>query len=230
VHELAPPAPVQNFGLWFMNGGHDVDGDAVPDIYVNDFGVNRAHVFSGADGGLIWSLNGAGEGGGFGIGRLEADVSGDGRGDLILAAWASNAGAASAGKAFVYSGQTAAVLETFTHNVPGATFGFDANGMGDVNLDGSADYLITAAWDSNMRGKAYLIAGTIAPTDLDGDGVVGVVDLDGPGDAGAGLGMIVARPGAARIDLATSSGAAPLPPFQPAREGNKHQTLIAAGT
>ena len=52
--------------------------------------------------------------------------------------------------------------------------------MGDVNDDGKADYLITAAWDLNQRGRAYVIAGTIGPPvigDLDGDGTVGVSDL-----------------------------------------------------
>ncbi|NOS99282.1 MAG: hypothetical protein HOP29_01490 [Phycisphaerales bacterium] len=155
-----PPGPALDFGLWFMSGGHDVDGDGVPDFYVNDYAVNRAHVFSGLDGTLIRTLMGDNNGQ-FGIGRMTPDVNGDCLADFILAAWISNNGAANAGKAFVYSGADGSVLETFTHNVAGAGFGFDANGMGDVDGDGRYDYLITAASDLGNRGRSYLIAGNI---------------------------------------------------------------------
>ena len=165
-----------NFGQWFMNGGYDVNGDEIPDIYVNDFPANRAHVFSGLDGGKIWTLNGEGEGGGFGIGRLVPDVTGDEKADLILAAWASGVGAPGAGKAFVYSGATGEVVHTYTHNIPGANFGFDANGMGDVDGDGSFDYLVTAASDLSSRGVSYVITGN-APAPLLGD-VDGDCDVD----------------------------------------------------
>ncbi len=167
---LDPGVPAGNFGQWFMNGGFLVDGDNVPDIYVNDFPENRAHIFSGADGSKIWELSGDGSGG-FGIGRIVEDVNGDGHADMILAAWISDIGANNAGKAFVYSGADATVLETFTHDVANAGFGFDANGMGDVNGDCRADYLITAASDSNSTGKAFVIAGNIAAADADGDGI-----------------------------------------------------------
>lgn len=179
LYELIPPGTATNFGLWFMNGEHDVNGDGTPDVYVNDFGANRAHVFSGVDGALIWTLSGDNNGG-FGIGRIVEDVDGDCFADMILAAWASNAGAPCGGKGFVYSGRTGAVLDTYTHDVNGAKFGFDANGMGDVDGDGTFDYLITAASDLSARGRCYVIAGEIAPPaigDLDGDQSVSVTDL-----------------------------------------------------
>ncbi len=173
---LDPGVPSSNFGLFFADGGGDVNGDGTPDIYVSDFSANRAHIFSGTDGQHIHTLSGTG---GFGIGRIVDDVNGDGKADLILAAWTSGEGAPGAGKAFVYSGADAAILETFTHNIAGANFGFDANGLGDVNDDGLGDYLITAASDAGGRGTVYVIAGTIAPPigDLDGDGHVGITDF-----------------------------------------------------
>ncbi|MHC5003999.1 MAG: FG-GAP-like repeat-containing protein [Planctomycetota bacterium] len=178
AYQVAPSGPAVDFGLWFMNGGGDVNGDGTPDFYVNDYAVNRAHIFSGVDGSLIWTLTGDGNGQ-FGIGRLIDDVDGDGRADIFLAAWISSVGAPQAGKAFVYSGRDASVLETFTHTVAGAGFGFDANGQGDMNGDGKYDYLVTAALDNanNGRGKTFVIAGSIAPVDFNGDHVINVDDL-----------------------------------------------------
>ncbi|MEE8155274.1 MAG: integrin alpha, partial [Phycisphaerales bacterium] len=81
----------------------------------------------------------------------------------------------------IFDGATGKVLDTYTHDVAFAQFGFDANGMGDVDGDGKTDYIITAANDSGGTGKAYLIAGNIGPPaipgDLDGDGSVGASDL-----------------------------------------------------
>lgn len=162
VRTLAPSGAAFDFGHLFAGGGHDVNADGTPDIYVGDFSVNRAHVYSGANGVLLFTLSGDNNGQ-FGLGEMIPDVNGDGHADLILAAWVSNAGASQAGKAFVYSGINGAVLETFTHNVNGANFGFDAKGLGDVDQDGKSDYLITAATDFGAAGVSYVIKGNIGP-------------------------------------------------------------------
>ena len=73
-------------------------------------------------------------------------------------------GANQAGKADIFSGKDGTILDTYTHNVPFAQFGFDANGMGDVDGDGKIDYLVTAANDSGATGRAYLLAGRIRLT------------------------------------------------------------------
>jgi hypothetical protein len=181
-YTLAPDTPpFANFGLWFMNGGPDVDNDGTPDIYVNDYAVSRAYIFSGVDGAKIWTLVGDDDPTAqFGIGRIIDDIDGDCHADILMAAWISDEGASNAGKAFVYSGRTGEVFETFTHDVAGAGFGFDANGMGDVDGDGAYDHLITAASDLSSRGKAYLIAGNVAPPlagDLDDNDVIDFDDL-----------------------------------------------------
>ena len=176
VFTLLPPGSATDFGWFFLDGG-DMNADGTPDIYITDFSANRAHVFSGTDGSLLRTFTGTG---GFGIGRFVGDINGDGHEDLILASWVHNAGGTQAGRAEIFDGATGNVLETFTHNVPFAQFGFDANGMGDVDGDGKTDYLITAANDSGGTGKAYLIAGNIGPAtpgDINDDGVVGLADL-----------------------------------------------------
>ncbi len=179
LYTLDPPAPVVNFGQWFMNGG-DVTGDGIDDIYVNDFRANRAHLFDGTDGSLIRSLSGENEGG-FGIGRIIDDINGDGHADQVMAAWISPQGAPNGGKTFVYSGADGSVLETFTHTFPQSGFGFDAAPMGDVNGDGKMDYLITAASAQSSHGVSYILAGRSpkpnVPGDLNGDGVGDAFDV-----------------------------------------------------
>lgn len=179
LHTFIPPAGALGFGSLFADGGRDINNDGTPDLYVADFNANRAHIYSGKDFSQLWMLTGDGNGG-FGLGEMIDDVNGDQHADLVLAAWVSNNGGSQAGKIFIYSGADGSQLETFTHNIPGATFGFDANGLGDVNDDCKADYLITAAWDLNQRGRAYVIAGTVGANvtgDLDCDGSVSTSDL-----------------------------------------------------
>ncbi len=179
LHAVGPAGAASSFGLWFMNGRYDVNNDGTPDFYVSDFSVNRAHIFSGTDGSLLYELTGDNTGG-FGIGRLVRDVNDDGHADMLLAAWAQGDGGASAGKAFLYSGIDGSVIRTYTHNIAGATFGFDANGMNDdVNGDGFDDFLVTAAWDAGQRGTAYIIAGE----DYDAKPPLGDLDFDGDVDA-----------------------------------------------
>ncbi len=97
----------------------------------------------------------------------------------MLASWVHPGGGTQAGRADLFSGSAPQpILETWTHNVPFAQFGFDANGMGDVNGDGKTDYLVTAANDSGGTGKAYLIAGNYPRTgDVNGDGFVSINDF-----------------------------------------------------
>lgn len=176
-HTFDTPAGAVDFGHLFADGGRDVDGDGVPDIYVGDFAGNRAYVYSGADWSLLHVFQGDNNGG-FGLGEIVDDVNDDGHADLVLAAWVSPNGGFNAGKIFVYSGCDGSLLHEFTHDIPGATFGFDANGVGDVNGDGRADYLVTAAWDLSNRGRAYLISGSVGVfADLNGDGAVGINDF-----------------------------------------------------
>jgi len=158
---LLPPGAPVDFGLFFMDSG-DMNGDGTPDIYVSDFSASRAHIFSGIDGSLLRTFSGT-PGAGFGIGRFVGDINSDNCDDLILASWIDNSGGTQAGKAEIFSGRDGRLLERYTHNVPFAQFGFDAHGMPDVDGDGMTDYLVTAANDSNARGKAYLLAGNVAP-------------------------------------------------------------------
>ncbi len=67
---------------------------------------------------------------------------------------------------YLYSGKDGRVLRTVTGALKGDAFGFDATGIGDLNGDGTIDFLITSAWSSaagEKSGRVYVIAGKPTP-------------------------------------------------------------------
>ncbi len=146
-------------GAMFLSIPGDVDGDGMPDVYASDFpnsakgpSTGRIYVHSGKDGHRLLTLTGEGPGEGFGIGPAGAgDVNGDGHQDLIVGAWQYAGAAASGGRAYLYSGKDGSLMKTYTCRILGDTFGFDAVGLGDVDGDGTLDFLVTSAW-SGIHG------------------------------------------------------------------------------
>jgi hypothetical protein len=53
------------------------------------------------------------------------------------------------------------LMKTYTGRTPGDTFGFDAVSIGDIDKDGSVDFLITAAWSAVHRhhsGRVFVVS------------------------------------------------------------------------
>jgi hypothetical protein len=146
-------------GAMFLSVPGDVDGDGVRDAYASDFAnsakgpsTGRTVVHSGKDGRLLLTLTGETAGEGFGTSpSIAGDVDGDGHADLVVGAWQYSGAAAAGGRAYLHSGKDGRLLKTYTCKVPGDTFGFDSVDLGDVDADGTTDFLITSAW-SGVRG------------------------------------------------------------------------------
>lgn len=157
-------------GSMFVSVVGDLDADGVPDVYASDWSdssagpsTGRVYLHSGADGHRLFELSGEAAGDGFGIGPADAgDVDKDGHDDLIVGAWQHAGAAASGGKVYLYSGKDGTLKRGITCRVPGDTFGFDATGIGDVDGDGTIDFLLTSAWSSIngfRSGRMFIVSG-----------------------------------------------------------------------
>lgn len=158
------------FGAMFLSVVGDIDGDKTQDLYVSDWAnsakgrsTGRAYVYSGVDGHLLFTMTGEAAGDGFGIGVADAgDVDRDGADDLIVGAWQHGSAALSAGKVYLYSGSTRKLIRTYTCRIPGDTFGFDTTNLGDVDGDGTIDFLVTSAWsgvNGFQSGRLFILSG-----------------------------------------------------------------------
>lgn len=172
LHTLEPTGPAgtpPTFGRFFASGAGDVNGDGVPDAFVGDYNAQRgeanstgrAYFFSGADGSALQVVEAEADGDGIGPGRGIPDINGDGKADMIVAAWTSSAGAPAGGKVYLRSGADGSLLRTVTGSIANDSLGVDALSLGDVSGDGAPDYLLTAVgldFQGTDVGHAYIVS------------------------------------------------------------------------
>lgn len=160
------------FGGMFTSIPGDTNGDGVPDLFVSDWSnrakgtsTGRVYVYSGSDGKVLLTLTGEAAGDGFGTSdSIAGDVDGDGYADLLVGAWQQAGGAPSGGKAYLYSGKTGRLLAAYTCKTAGDTFGFDTANLGDIDGDGTIDFLVTSAWSQVhgfQSGRVFVISSGI---------------------------------------------------------------------
>ncbi len=205
--------PQGNFGV-SVSGAGDVNGDGCADIVVGARGespgaspefAGRAYVFSGQDGSVLLSLASPNEEerGAFGCSVSgSGDADGDGYGDVVVGAYREDPGASpdSAGRAYVFSGETGALLHALVspNEESEGRFGISVSSAGDVNNDGLDDVVVGACCESpgaspDQAGRAYVFSGQdggllhtlVSPNEqavgLFGNAVSSVGDVDGDG-------------------------------------------------
>lgn len=125
------------------------------------------------------------------VGAKLGDLNNDGFDDYLTTAPGYTGTVSNRGKVYVYSGATGTLLASHTGN-PGEAFGYSAATAGDVNNDGTPDYIVggNGSYNPAVRGYARVYSGAThaelyefegEPGASFGSGVAGVGDVNGDG-------------------------------------------------
>jgi hypothetical protein len=174
-----------------VSGAGDVNNDGYDDLIVGANGryggsddAGRAYVYSGQTGGLLHTFTGEANGDYFGHSVSgSGDVNNDGYDDLIVGAPGNDAGGVRAGRAYVFSGETGALLCTFDGESDSSELGMSVSGAGDLDNDGFHEVIVGAPHSDaagRRSGRAYVFScqaeDPYAPGDANGDGSVDLGD------------------------------------------------------
>ena len=208
-----------------VGGGEDVNGDGTPDFIVgapdpSTFGgYGCALVYSGADGSLLYRVDGGSLGDQMGHSvALLGDLNGDGKSEFAAGArWTDVNGRINTGSVYVYSGADASLMYRKNGTSDAENFGWSLANSGDVNADGKPDFAVGAVQAdaaglsnvgalfvySGVDGSLLLQLNGTSTGDQFGFSVAGAGDINGDGHAD----VMVGAPGVTSSPL-PSMGAA----------------------
>ena len=198
IHELA----VIDNGNPFLGYGNDgaanmgdLDGDGIDDLVVgcssgntNQLKDGTVFLFSGRTWKEIWRIYGTNQDGRFGASVENlGDVDKDGVPDIGIGSPTAprSSSTLGPGMAFVFSGKTHKQIHAISSPYSGsnAAFGSRIAGLGDIDGDGHADFMVGAPGDNN-RGAVYVYSGK------SGQQLFRLAGNDQPTKFGAGLAAI----------------------------------------
>lgn len=187
--KLTAPAGATRFGDHLAAAG-DVDGDAIPDVWVaapgSEFGgvveVGAVYLMSGADGSLIRGLGGVEAFDNFGRQICcPGDLDGDGISEIMVSATGANPGGKEhAGSVFVYSGASGSQLYRYDGATRWDFYGWSIASPGDLDGDTVPDLMIGSifeTWNNRMDVGIVSIY----------SGATGLLIRDHPGTDGSEL-------------------------------------------
>jgi FG-GAP repeat len=134
----------QGLGVFVADAG-DFDGDDLGDVLVGTW-LNQVKIYSGASGTVVRTFSGGTSGDWFGhSGAVVGDFDGDSVADVVAGASSADLNGTDSGGAYVFSGATSALMQTYRGAGAFNDFGESIAGIGDLDLDGLADVAIGAA-------------------------------------------------------------------------------------
>lgn len=181
LHRFDGEVDFDNFGAEVANAG-DVNGDGTADLLIaapqaeNAFGVQQVgivHVYSGVTLKRIYRLTGDLYQGRFGSSMAGiGDIDADGFDDFLIGQPGNPFGAD--GSAFVFSGATGQVMRHYPPAITRAQTGFDVASAGDIDADGTLDYMIGSPYYSvsgqGLSGLIQVYSGATGAILLELDG------------------------------------------------------------
>lgn len=155
LRTYAPREEGGAFG-WYVARLDDLDGDGRPDLavgapYARDADgamVGAAWVLSSANGRELYHWKGTDRRGGFGgVVAAVADLDGDGKGEIVVAAPGTEDQTRTLpGELRIYSSATGTELRSWSGSQPGELYGRMVVAAGDLDGDGVEDVAIGAPW------------------------------------------------------------------------------------